>query len=67
MNSGPMPHTVSSLGEADEICILWRLVPDRASLIRGSWVYVNPSLCYILSYARMDARKNETTPQTWTE
>src|SRR5580704_9387134 len=25
------------------------------------------SLCYILSYARMDARKNETTSQAWTE
>ena len=26
-----------------------------------------PSLCYTLSYARMDARKNETTHQAWTQ
>jgi len=44
-----------------------RLRPDpawgtRARLPRIRRIAAKPSLCYILSYAQMDARKNETTP-----
>jgi len=43
-----------------------RLRPDatwgRARLPQIHRIAAKPSLCYILSYAQMDARKNETTP-----